>query len=72
MILRPLEKKRMNGTQFNLSIEDSEIHILEWNAQTKLFGSVFGTLLLFFALCGFVSSVISYKYITYRQSYKIK
>ena len=55
-----------------LAMENSEIHILEWIRATKLFGSVWGTLLFVAATCGFVSSVASYIFVTYRQKYEIK
>ena len=52
-----------------LAMEYSEIHILEWIRATELFGSVWGTLLFVAAIFGFVSSVTSFVFVTYRQSY---
>ena len=51
---------------------NSEIHILEWIMATKLYGSVWGILLFVAAICGFVSSIASYIFVTYRQRYEIK
>ena len=55
-----------------IAMANSEIHILEWIMATKLYGSVWGILLFVAAICGFVSSIASYIFITYRQRYEIK